>query len=69
MRYIKRIRIVVAFLSIAVLSLIGNPFEVQAYEDTQCFKCHTSARDLIKITREIAKTKDKAQSEMTKGEG
>jgi hypothetical protein len=41
----------------------------QAYEDTQCFQCHTSAKKLIEITREIAKTRPAVKSEETEGEG
>ena len=35
----------------------------------QCIECHTSAKMLINITREIAKTKSPAKSEEQKGEG
>jgi hypothetical protein len=41
----------------------------QAYEDTQCFQCHTSAKQLIEITREIAKTSPALKSSETEGEG
>jgi len=45
------------------------PFTSQAYEDTQCFQCHTSAKKLIQITREIAKTTPALQSSEIEGEG
>jgi hypothetical protein len=45
------------------------PSAGQAYEDTQCFQCHTSAKKLIQITREIAKTKPPAKSSEIEGEG
>lgn len=35
---------------------------------SRCFKCHTSAKQLIKITREIAKTRPVVESE-NEGEG
>jgi hypothetical protein len=46
--------------------------DVQCAEnENQCFKCHTSARNLIKITREIAETSPSkpAISSETSGEG
>lgn len=46
--------------------------DVQCAEnENQCFKCHTNARNLIKITREIAKTSPAkpAISSETSGEG
>jgi hypothetical protein len=46
------------------------PAVESAQEENHCFICHTSARDLIKITREIeaAKPKPKASAE-SEGEG
>jgi len=46
-----------------------GPFTGQAYEDTQCFVCHTSAKKLIEITREIAKARPAVTSTETEGEG
>ena len=41
-----------------------------AREENHCFICHTSARDLIKITREIEATKPKPKaSAESEGEG
>ncbi|MDY0221933.1 MAG: hypothetical protein RBR67_12420 [Desulfobacterium sp.] len=60
------------------LVLVGLPLlfystpRVQASNtENQCFSCHTNARELIKITREISKSnKDKpGGSAETKGEG
>ncbi len=39
-----------------------------AASDSQCIDCHTSARKLIKITREIAKTRPLVESK-SKGLG
>jgi hypothetical protein len=47
----------------------GNPLTGRAYEDTQCFKCHTSAKQLIQITREIAKARPALKSAEIEGEG
>lgn len=64
MRYVRLIGL------IFVLSLfLASPSISQAYEDTQCFQCHTSAKKLIEITREIAKTRPAVKSEETEGEG
>jgi len=59
------------FLTI-VFCLILIPAQVSismAYEDTQCFQCHTSAKKLIEITREIAETRPAAKSSEIEGEG
>jgi len=45
------------------------PCTSQAYEDTQCFQCHTSAKKLIQATREIAKTQPALESSEIEGEG
>lgn len=57
-------------LSVASLVLVlGDSPLVRAYEDTQCFVCHTSAKKLIEITREIAKMRPAAKSAESEGEG
>ena len=66
MKYFRVIGLAVAFSFIFIL---GNTFICQAYEDTQCFKCHTSAKKLIEITREIAKIRPALKSAETEGEG
>jgi len=66
MNYLRLIALILIFS----LSLIPTfPFTSQAYEDTQCFQCHTSAKKLIEITREIAETRPAQQSSETEGEG
>jgi hypothetical protein len=62
-----RIFCIAAVCSVFLIPL--SPFTGQAYEDTQCFICHTSAKKLIEITREIAKTKPAVTSTETEGEG
>ncbi len=66
MKLFKVIGIAVAFCLAIILS---NTFLCQAYEDTQCFQCHTSAKKLIEATREIAKTRPALKSAETEGEG
>ena len=66
MKYFKVIGLTIAF---CLIFIPGSPFISQAYEDTQCFKCHTSAKKLIEATREIAKTRPALKSAETSGEG
>jgi len=66
MKYLRLIGLIIAF---CLVFIPGNPFISQAYEDTQCFKCHTSAKQLIEITREIAKTRPALKSPEIEGEG
>ena len=66
MKYLRLIGLAVAF---CMVFIPGNPFISQASEDSQCFKCHTSAKKLIEITREIAKTRPAVKSAETEGEG
>jgi len=53
----------------SLILVLGNPPSVQAYEDTQCFICHTSAKKLIEITREIARTRPAVKPVEIEGEG
>ena len=62
-----RVLCVAAVCSVFLIPL--GPITIQAYEDTQCFVCHTSAKKLIEITREIAKTRPAVTSTETEGEG
>ena len=66
MKYFKVIGLTIAF---CLIFIPGSPFISQAYEDTQCFKCHTSAKKLIEATREIAKTRPALKSAEISGEG
>jgi hypothetical protein len=66
MRYFRVTGLAVAFCMVFIFS---NTFVCQAYEDTQCFQCHTSAKKLIEATREIAKTRPAVKSAETSGEG
>jgi len=66
MKYFKVIGVAVAF---CLVLIPGNTFLCHAYEDTQCFQCHTSAKKLIEATREIAKARPALKSAETSGEG
>ena len=66
MRYLRFICLAIAF---CLVFIPGGPLISRAYEDTQCFKCHTSAKQLIEITREIAKTRPAVRSAEIEGEG
>ena len=58
-------------LVFAVSLFLSSPTAQSAKKENYCFTCHTSARKLIKITREIARA-DKAKpgaSVATEGEG
>jgi len=63
------VRFVGFVIAICLVIIPGNPILGKAYEDTQCFVCHTSAKKLIEITREIAKTRPALKSAETEGEG
>jgi len=66
MNYVRLISLAIGF---SLFLIPGAPFTSQAYEDTQCFQCHTSAKQLIEATREIAKTRPALKSSETEGEG
>jgi len=63
------VRLIVLILVFSLFLIPNSPLTSQAYEDTQCFQCHTSAKQLIEITREIAKTRPALKSSETEGEG
>ncbi len=66
MKSFQLIGLAAAFCMALILS---NTFLCHAYEDTQCFQCHTSAKKLIEATREIAKARPALKSAETSGEG
>jgi len=66
MKYLRFICLTICF---CLTFIPGNPGTSQASEESQCFECHTSAKQLIEITREIAKTRPAAKSTETEGEG
>ena len=70
----KAIRVVICLglvFAVSLLLLYSSPGARSAEKENYCFTCHTNARKLIKITREISKVnkgKPGASAE-TKGEG
>ena len=66
MKYFRGIGMVTV---LCLAFLLSNVSLCNAYEDTQCFQCHTSAKKLIEATREIAKTRPALKSAETSGEG
>ena len=66
----KKIRFLFILLLVLLLNINGysDTKEVPSVKKSQCVVCHTSAKSLIKITREIAKGKPLVKHE-NKGEG
>ena len=62
--------LVIPFLTLFFMLFALPPAVESAQQENHCFICHTSAQNLIKITREIeaAKPKPKAAAE-SEGEG
>ncbi len=63
------LRLIGLGIGLCLVLILGDPLTGQAYEDTQCFKCHTSAKQLIQITREIAEARPALKSAEIEGEG
>ena len=63
------VRLISLAIVFSLFLIPTQPSISQAYEDTQCFQCHTSAKKLIEITREIAKSRSVLKSSETEGEG
>ena len=71
MRAIKFAISVGLVFAVSLFLPYGSPAAESAGKENHCFTCHTSARKLIKITREIARA-DKGKpgaSVATEGEG
>ena len=71
MKPVKFTVIIALALTISLILFYGGQVARSADSENHCFTCHTNARKLIKITREIAKTnKDQPGSSVeTEGEG
>ena len=65
----KRLWTIVVFIVFFVIFVVGSPIVTNASEESECFKCHSSAKKLIDATREIAKTKSTVKSAQSEGEG
>jgi hypothetical protein len=59
----------VLVLLLGLFVLGGIPVTAIAQDDSTCVNCHTSVRDLVKITRELAAQRGPAVSAETAGEG
>ena len=69
MKWIKRI-LPVGVLSAACLFLLSSGTVTQSAEqENHCFTCHTNARKLIQITREIAKSREGEPKATVESEG
>jgi hypothetical protein len=68
---VRRAVTIAALFAVSLLPLSTGKAVNPAKGENHCFTCHTSARELLKITREIAKsTKNKpGASPESKGEG
>lgn len=60
---------VVLIVFIGTFLLWGNTSSVQSQEESTCISCHTSVKELVKITREIAAKNPPQKSTESKGEG
>jgi hypothetical protein len=60
---------VVPIVIIGYFLLWGIPRSSQSQEKSTCISCHTSVKELVKITREIAAKAPPQKSTETKGEG
>ena len=71
MRVMKFLISVGLVFAVSLFLPYGSPAAESGEKENYCFSCHTSARKLIKITREIARAdKEKpGASVATEGEG
>jgi hypothetical protein len=60
---------VVLIVVIGYFLLWGIPHSAQSQEESTCITCHTSVRELVKITREIAAKAPPEKSMESTGEG
>jgi nitrate/TMAO reductase-like tetraheme cytochrome c subunit len=60
---------VVPIVVIGYFLFWGIPHSAQSQEESTCISCHTSVKDLVKITSEIAAKATPQESTETAGEG
>ena len=65
----KYIKITVLIIFILIIGIIFVPLNGTSDNKNQCIECHTSAKKLIDITREIAKTRPPTKSAEQEGVG
>ena len=59
----------ILLISLGIFLLWGVTKPVQSQDESTCVSCHTSVKELVKITREIAATAPLHKSAENKGEG
>jgi len=69
MRAIKLVISAGLVFAVSLFLPYGSLVVESAEEENHCFTCHTSARKLIKITREIAKANEGKPGASTESEG
>ncbi len=69
MRAMKFLISVGLVFAVSMFFPYGSPAAESAGKENYCFSCHTSARKLIKITREIAKANEGKPGASTESEG
>ena len=60
---------VVSIMFLGCFLLWGIPHPAQSQEESTCISCHTSVKELVNITREIAAKSPPQKSAESKGEG
>ncbi len=69
MRVIKFVVCAGLVFSVCLFLSFGSPIAQSAEKENYCFTCHTSARKLIQITREIAEANKGKPGASTEAEG
>jgi len=69
MKWIKRTLPVGMLLAVCLFLLSSGTVTQSAEQENHCFTCHTNARKLIQITREIAKSKEGEPEATVESEG
>lgn len=60
---------VLAFFLLGSFLLWGVPPSTQSQEESTCVSCHTSVKELVNITRELAAKSPPGKSTESEGEG
>lgn len=60
---------VVSIIVVGYFLLWGIPHSAQSQEESTCISCHTSVKELVNITREIAAKSPPQESAESEGEG
>lgn len=70
MNHLNRYKVIILpfFISVFLFLFLTIPVNIKAKESS-CISCHTSAKKLIEITREIEASKPKVEAVESEGEG